>query len=157
MSYVQQMRALVGRRPLLLVGAGVLVVDEQNRLLLQRRSDDGLWGIPGGGVEPGESVEEAAQREVREETGLAVESLTLFGVFSGPELCHTYPNGDQAAIVSVVYLARGVAGALATSADESLELRYFRPDELPAVPLSPPNRPVAEQFLRATKAPPPCD
>lgn len=51
MSYVQELRALVGTRPLMLVGAGILIVNERHELLLQRRSDDGLWGIPGGGLE----------------------------------------------------------------------------------------------------------
>src|ERR1051325_4042675 len=53
-------------------------------LLLQRRSDNGLWGLPGGGVEPGESVSAAIVREVREETGLDVTPVRLVGVYSAP-------------------------------------------------------------------------
>ena len=147
MGYVQEIRALVGRRPLILVAAGVLLVNARGDLLLQRRSDDGLWGIPGGGMEIGESTEEAARREVREETGLTVGALTLFGVFSGGALCHEYPNGDQAAIVSVVYRADGAEGDLRADGDEGLELRFFPAGELPTVPLSPPNRPIIAQFL----------
>lgn len=148
MNYVRDLRALVGTRPLILVGAGVLIVNERQELLLQRRTDDGLWGIPGGGLEPGESTEDAARREAREETGLIVGAMTLFGVFSGRELHHVYPNGDEAFIVSVVYRSRDVSSELRAGADETLELRYFSASELPAVSLVAPNKPIVAQFLQ---------
>ncbi|MFF5084022.1 NUDIX domain-containing protein [Actinoplanes sp. NPDC000266] len=72
-SYVERMRALIGREPLVVAGAGVLVRDDRRRVLLQQRSDDGTWSMPGGTVEPGEHLEEAARRELREETGLTAE------------------------------------------------------------------------------------
>lgn len=102
--------ALVGHRPLLLVGAGVLIVDEQNRLLLQRRTDDGLWGIVGGGVEPGEAVEDAARREAREETGLLVGKIELFGsspapIFGTPILTATKPPSSRWCIKATTSLA----------------------------------------------------
>ncbi len=77
MNYVQELRALVGHTPLILVSAGVLLFDDVGRVLLQRRTDDGLWSIPGGAMEPGESLEDTARREVREEVGVAVGELTL--------------------------------------------------------------------------------
>ncbi len=104
MGYVADLRAIVGHRPLILVAAGALIQDNHGRLLLQRRADDGSWDIPGGAVELGETVEEAVRREVWEETGLEIGEMALFGVFSGPELFHTYPNGDQAYFVCIVYL-----------------------------------------------------
>src|SRR5215213_6141534 len=90
MPYVQELRAIVGQHPLILVAAGVLICNPAGELLLQRRSDDQLWGIPGGSMELGESAEETARREVWEETGLTVGELRLFGVFSGPEMRHVY-------------------------------------------------------------------
>lgn len=84
MSYVAELRRLVGTRPLILVGAEVLVFDRGNRLLLQRRSDSGDWAIPGGMMEPGETLEETARRETREETGLELGQLEFMGVYSGP-------------------------------------------------------------------------
>jgi ADP-ribose pyrophosphatase YjhB (NUDIX family) len=104
------MRALVGHRPLVLVSAGVLAFNARGWLLLHRRTDDGNWDMPGGCLEPGETLEEAARRDVREETGLALGALTLLRVFSGPEMFRQYPNGDQAYHVAAV-TARGTSRA----------------------------------------------
>src|SRR5215208_6170287 len=72
MDYILQLRQYIGHRPVLMVGAAILVLDKQDRLLMLRRSDSGLWGIPGGATEPGEVVEEAARRETFEETNLKI-------------------------------------------------------------------------------------
>src|SRR2546428_4821725 len=102
-------------------------------LLLQRRSDNGLWGLPGGAVEPGESVSEAVIREVREETGLEVAPLRLVGVYSAPAIGQvvTYPDGNVIHYVSASFECRIVGGALACG-HESLELCWFDPPALPA-------------------------
>jgi ADP-ribose pyrophosphatase YjhB (NUDIX family) len=102
-------------------------------LLLQRRSDNGLWGLPGGAVEPGESVSEALVREVKEETGLDVTPLRLIGVYSAPANGQvvTYPDGNVIHYVSSSFECRVVAGALVCS-HESLELGWFDPERLPA-------------------------
>jgi mutator protein MutT len=144
MGYVSDLRAVVGCRPLILVAAGALILDEQGRLLLQRRADDGSWDLPGGALELGESVEEAVRREVREETGLEIGEMALFGVFSGPEMFHTYPNGDQAYFVCVVYLTEDVVGELKCSSEGSA-LRFFSLDEVPTE-LAAANRPIIERF-----------
>ena len=102
-------------------------------LLLQRRADNGLWGLPGGGVEPGESVTDAVVREVREETGLEVVPLRLIGVYSSPahHQIVTYPDGNVIHYVSSSFECRIVGGALACG-EESLDLRWFDPRRLPA-------------------------
>jgi 8-oxo-dGTP pyrophosphatase MutT (NUDIX family) len=102
-------------------------------LLLQRRSDNGRWGLPGGGVEPGESVTEAVIREVREETALEVRTLRLVGVYSAPDLGQivTYPDGNVTHYVSTSFECRIVGGTLACG-EESLELSWFDPERLPA-------------------------
>lgn len=140
------MRAVIGHAPLILVGANVLVLDGERRLLLQRRTDTGLWGLPGGAMEPGETLEETARREVREEAGIEMGRLTLFGVFSGERLHYKYPNGDEVYDVNVVYVATARRGVLRTDPAEGLELRYFPLDGLPA-DLSPLDRPYVDQFL----------
>jgi mutator protein MutT len=147
MSYVQDLRTLVGHRPLILVAAGVLILNESGRLLLQHRTDDGLWGIPGGTLELGESTEDAARREVLEETGLVVGKLTLFDVFSGREMFHRYPNGDEVAVVAVVYITSAVRGEMVVRNAESAALQYFSIDGLKDVQLSAPNQPIIRRFL----------
>jgi ADP-ribose pyrophosphatase YjhB (NUDIX family) len=102
MDYMRQLRRMVGNFPLVMVGAGVLVLDAQGRLLLLRRTDNECWGIPGGALEPGETLEVTARRETLEETGLHLPSLEIFGVFSGSEFYYQYPNGDQVHNVSVI-------------------------------------------------------
>lgn len=130
-EYILDLRKLVGHRPLLQVGASVLLEDEQGRLLLQRRADCHLWGYHGGSVELDEVVEEAARRELWEETGLRAEKMELFGIFSGPELHFTYPNGDEVSNVDHVFLCTAYSGTLRPQPDEVEELRFFAWDELP--------------------------
>ena len=109
------------------------VIFKEGRILLQRRDDNGMWGLPGGGVEPGESVRQAVIREVHEETGLTVEPLRLIGVYSDPanHQIVSYPDGEVVHYVSTAFECRVLGGALTTCA-ESLELAYFAPDALPA-------------------------
>ena len=148
MPYVQDLRAIVGQRPLILVAAGVLICNHAGDVLLQRRSDDQLWGIPGGSMELGESTEDTARREVLEETGLMLGALQLFAVFSGAAMYHVYPNGDPVAIVSVVYRTAMPQGEVSICDTESLELRYFSRETLPTLPLSPPDQPIIQRFLQ---------
>jgi 8-oxo-dGTP pyrophosphatase MutT (NUDIX family) len=132
-TYVSELRNLVGHRPLLLAAAGVVVVDDVGRWLLQRRVDDGLWGLIGGALELGESFEDAARRELFEESGLAVESLHQLDVYSGPEFQLTYPNGDRAYVVGVTFLAGRVAGTAVADGQEGFELAWFNPEQLPVL------------------------
>ena len=144
MDYILQLRQYIGHRPILMVGAAILVLDEQGRLLLMKRSDSGCWGPPGGATEPGEIVEEAAKRETLEETGLEVREMSLFGVFSGPELYYKYPNGDEVYNVTVVYIAKDWRGEVRLN-HEHTGWKWFPVDEIPE-DLSPPIRPVIEKF-----------
>ncbi len=130
-EYIMDMRKRVGPIPLMQCGASVIVLDGQNRLLLQRRKDNGMWGYAGGAVDLYERVEDAAARELREETGLIADQLELLGVFSGPELRYTYPNGDQVSIVDIVYLCRKYHGQLRPQPEEVTELAFFSPNRLP--------------------------
>lgn len=134
MGYIMDLRKIVGHRTLLQVGASVIVEDEQGRVLLQKRTDNHCWGYPGGSTE---RVEDAASRELLEETGLTANQLELFGVFSGPELHYVYPNGDEVSNIDVVFLCRDYTGTLNCQQEESEELRFFAPGQLPEN-LSPP-------------------
>ncbi len=112
-------------------GVAAVIQNGEGRILLQRRSDNALWGLPGGSVEIGESVRDAIVREVREETGLTVEIVRLIGVYSDPRIqIVRYPDGNVVHYVSTLFACRIVAGELQTG-DETLDLRFFDPPDLP--------------------------
>lgn len=147
-EYILDLRKIVGHRPLLQVGASVIVIDPDGRILLQKRRDNGLWGYAGGSVELDEAVDAAAKRELFEETGLVAEELELFDVFSGKSLHYIYPNGDEVSNVDIVYICRRWSGTLSPQASEVAELRFFAPEEMPPqTELTPPNRPVLKKLL----------
>lgn len=130
MDYVKELRELVGHRPLILTGAVVLIINEENELLLQHRRD-GHWGLPGGLMQLGESFEETARREVKEETGLMVGELELVDVFSGSEYYYKVSNGDELYSVTAVYVTYEFEGTIEIDEDESYDVQYFRLDHLP--------------------------
>lgn len=101
------------------VGSEAAVFDDDGRILLVKRADDGTWGLPGGFVDPGESPEETAVRETREETGLDVRTTDLVGVYHRPPDSRTTPHGH----VAIVYLAT-VTGGSATPSHEVEALDY---------------------------------
>jgi ADP-ribose pyrophosphatase YjhB (NUDIX family) len=144
MDYILQLRQYIGHRPILLVGAAILVLDNQDRLLMMKRSDIGCWGIPGGAMELGEVAEGAAKREALEETNLEIGEMSLFGVFSGPDLYYKYPSGDEVYNVSIVYVSRDWRGELKLN-NEHTEWGWFSANEIPE-DISPPIQPIMEQF-----------
>lgn len=148
LGYIMELRKWVGKRPLIMAAAGVAVMDGEEKILLQRRIDNNLWGLPGGALELGETLEEAAKRELLEETGLTARSLELFNVFSGEELHYTYPNGDEVYIVSAVYLCRDFTGNLVNDDEETKDLRFFRKDEIDFKWVNPPDRPILAAVLQ---------
>lgn len=133
--YVAELRQAVGSRLLLLPGASALVRDAAGGLLFQRRSDDGRWSLPAGALDPGETPAEAAEREVREETGLVVRATEVAAVFGGRANRHTYPNGDEAEYLEIVFECEVLGGALRGRDDESVELRYWPAEVAPTLGL----------------------
>ena len=130
-NYIMDLRKIVGHRPLLQVGASVIIEDNEGRILLQLRSDNHCWGYSGGSVELDENVEEAAKRELFEETGLIAHKLTLFGVFSGKDTHYIYPYGDEVSNVDIVYICNDYSGELRCQAGEVDQLRFFEIDQIP--------------------------
>lgn len=122
-------------RPNSLVPAvSAVVLDPAGRVLLHRRTDSGLWSLPGGGIEVGESVTEALVREVKEETGLDVAVVQLVGVYSDPRYVVAYDDGEVRQQFSLCFTCQVTGGYLLIS-EESRELRYIDPRELDTLPI----------------------
>ena len=130
MEYYKEIRKLIGHRPLMLVGSGVILY-QGCKLLLQRRSDDQTFGKHGGIMDIEERAEDACRREVLEEIGLRVGKLQLFGVYTGPEMTVQYPNGDVANYTDIVYVSDDFDGTPILADGEAAELRWFDVDALP--------------------------
>ena len=145
-EYIMDMRKRVGHIPLMQCGASVIVENENGDILLQKRSDNGRWGYAGGSVELYEAVEDAAIRELEEETGLIADELELLGVFSGPQMAYTYPNGDQVSNVDIVFVCRKYHGTLKCQEGEVDQLAFFSKAELPS-PIFSANRPAIDKWL----------
>lgn len=111
------------------LGCSAAIFDEQGRILLTRRADNGRWCLPGGRMESGESVAEACEREVFEETGLNVRVKRLVGVYSYPDQLVVYPDGNKAHIVALHFEAEIIGGELGLS-NETTDFGYFTLQEL---------------------------
>jgi 8-oxo-dGTP pyrophosphatase MutT (NUDIX family) len=130
-AHVRQIREKVGHDLLLLPSTSVLPRDGGGRILLVRLIDTGHWATIGGAVEPDESPEACALREAEEEAGITVELGPILGVFGGPDYRVTYPNGDESAYVVTVFDATVIDGSPRPDREETFEVGWFRPEELP--------------------------
>ncbi|WP_062104368.1 NUDIX hydrolase [Bacillus niameyensis] len=131
MGYLSDLRIEIGSRPVITPGATVLVVNDLREVLFQYRSDTLDWGFPGGSMELGESMEQVASRELKEETGLEAASFELIDIFSGTEYYFRYPNGDETFCVIALYHAKNVSGKIEMEDGESLKLEFFSESTLP--------------------------
>lgn len=132
--YYRKLREAWGDDLLLIPAvAAVIHGDEQELLLVRNR--DGLWNLPAGAVEPGESPVEAIRREVREETGFICESATLAAVCGGEGFRYTYPNSHEVECVVIVYQCVVGASGPVQDVDEIVETRFFSREDCPDLPL----------------------
>ena len=131
----------------LVPASSAIIVRADGKILLQRRADNGRWGLPGGAMELGESIAEATLREVREETGLDVEIVRLLGVYSDPrEQVVSYPDGNVVQHVSASFECRVIGGTLRSDPSETLELAWHDPRALPQ-PFMIPQQPRVADWL----------
>ena len=128
MGYVSELRKYLGHSPIMLTAATCIIYDKEKGILFEKRSDNGMWCVPGGGLELGESLEEALRREVKEETSLDISNPKLFDVRANVHM--VYPNKDEVYYTDVVYEVNEYSGELKHD-EESTELRWFKVDELP--------------------------
>lgn len=118
----------------LVPGASVLVTDNAGRILMQRRGDSGNWSLPGGVMEIGETLEQCAVRETKEETGLDIAITGLLGIYTDPEHVIEYEDGEVRQEFAITYLGRVVGGDVSVSS-ESTEVRFVGTDELMDLPV----------------------
>lgn len=129
-GYVESLRELIGNTPIILVRPSILIINRSGELLLVQHSD-GTWGIPGGLMELGESVEECAIREAKEELGITIRNLNLIGVYSGKELFTKLKNGHEYYNVVVGYICTQFEGVLQPDGVEVLDAKFYNPLQLP--------------------------
>jgi len=141
-EHIARIRQKIGHDLLLVPAVSVLARDDAGRLLLVRHTESGLWGLVGGCVEIDEDPADAAVREALEETGLVVELTGMVAAVGGPQYRIRYANGDEAAVIAVVYTARVTGGSALAQGDETCEVGWFPPAELPDLALG--------SFARAT-------
>lgn len=135
-AYMRRIRPMIGKDLLMISAAAGLVFDEQGRVLLQKRKDNGLWELPGGAIAPDESPVDATVREVWEETGVLVEPARLSGVYGGNEIRISQPYGEEIAVIGIVFECRAIGGRPQSDGVESADVGYFLIDELDESELS---------------------
>lgn len=130
----------------LIPGASAIVVNDDGAILLQRRTDNGLWALPGGVMDIGESLRTTVIREVKEETGLEVEPLYIVGIYSDPRHVFAYSDGEVRQEFSICFACRILAGQLKAS-DESHEVSFVAPERLPDLDMHPSIRLRIKHYL----------
>ncbi|RBQ17555.1 NUDIX hydrolase [Spongiactinospora rosea] len=120
----------------LVPACGTVTVDDQGRILLQRRRDTGQWALPMGKMEIGETPSQCAVRETQEESGILVEPFGLLGVYSDPDHIVAYTDGEVRQEYEVMLLARPVSGVPGAN-DEASDARWFAPEDLKDLDIHP--------------------
>lgn len=130
-EYVRTIREKIGTDLLWLPGVAAVVVNDAGEVLLGKRADTGEWASIAGILEPGEQPADAIVREIEEEAGVIAEVLDLLSLRTDEQI--TYPNGDAAQYLTILFLCRYVSGEAHVADDESLEVGWFAPESLPAM------------------------
>src|SRR6056297_1053670 len=111
-GYMMNLRKKVGKIPLIQVGSAIIFVNDKDEILMIKNKATLNWGLPGGSMEPGESLEDCAKREALEEIGLVAGNMELMGIFSGNHMHYIYPNGDEVYNVAAIYTCRDFSGEI---------------------------------------------
>ncbi|MFW5794693.1 MAG: NUDIX domain-containing protein [Bacillota bacterium] len=131
MNYIEKIRAKVGNDNIILNACAVVIANEKRQILLQKRSDNLLWGLPGGLIELDESISTAAIREVKEETNLDIKLVKFIGVFNNPFM--RWRKKDRARIISFAFVGKIIKSDLKINDKESKELKFFDYINLPQI------------------------
>jgi 8-oxo-dGTP pyrophosphatase MutT (NUDIX family) len=131
--YLQKLRSKLGHDLIYMAGVMAVVINDAGEVLLQRRRDNGQWGLPGGILDPAEEPGPATVREVWEETGIEVTVDRMIAIYAGKDQLVRYPNDDLMFFVQYVLACNPISGTAMVNDDESLEVRYFSPEDIPVM------------------------
>ncbi len=147
-DYIKEQRKIVGHAPITIPHAVVVLFNKQGQVLLEERADDGYFDFPGGAVDPGEEVVDAAKRELLEETGLIANKLELFKVYTGEITHYVYFNGDEIYGIDSVFICKDYSGDLKPQKEEVKELKFYDLNNFPNK-MSIRNKQIVEDLLNA--------
>jgi|ERR1019366_609884 8-oxo-dGTP pyrophosphatase MutT (NUDIX family) len=136
----------------LVPAASAIIPNNEGKLLLHRRSDNGLWALPGGAMEIGESIAETVIREVKEETGFTVHPDSLIGIYTDPHHVIAFSNGEVRQQFSLCFACTIVGGTMQES-DESFEVKFFFPHEIEPLNMHPSIRLRLQHYLEHRSQP----
>lgn len=131
MDYLKELRKKTNHMPLVLPHSVVVLFNEEGKVLLEERADDGYFDFPGGGIDLKESAEDAAIRELKEETNLDADELELFKVYSGEITHYVYFNGDEIYGVDLIYLCYKYHGEMIPQKEEVKSLAFYDLHNMP--------------------------
>lgn len=132
--------------------ASAIVTDEQGRILLVKRRDNTLWALPGGGHDIGETIEQTAIREVKEETGLDVEITGITGVYTNPAHVVAFTDGEVRQQFSLCFTTTVLGGELAID-HESTDIAWTAPADIDALDMHPSMRLRITHYLEGRGSP----
>lgn len=145
-DYIGDLRKLIGSRPLIMCGANVILINDKEEILLHHRVDNDCFGLPGGAMELGESLEETARRETIEEVGITCAKMKLLNIYSGKELYYKYPDGNEVYNVTATYICRDFSGEIKVDFTEGKDAKFFPIENIPKN-LSLPIKVIIEEFI----------
>ena len=144
-SYTGQLRQKAGDMTLIVPAARAIIRDKEDKILLICRRDNGVWDLPAGRIELGESITDCLKREVREETGLEVIKAEPITLQTEPRFSFTNVFGKTYQMFTLVFLVTEWKGELVRETNETSDARFYATDELPE--MSPPHAECVQDLL----------
>ena len=130
-DYVSELRSKIGHMAIF-NPVVTLIIYKNGKILLQKRTDNGMWAIHGGGMEPGEKYFDALNREIKEELNIKPINPELFGIFSGEDLHHVYVKSqDEVYVLNHAFICEDYEGEINFTDGEVGKIKWFDLDDLP--------------------------